>query len=128
MNPEVLLHRVSRDGCLDVVVGLAVDEPCLLVHETVSECQPAIGTTRALDFCGHEDAQLVARGIPQRVGRELQADLSGERRRLQRLLEDRLIGLARRRLDRELAARPDVEAGAGGHGDLDRVRLAVAVA
>ncbi len=62
-EPGVFLGRVG-DGCLDVVVDLAVDEPSLLVHQTVGECQPAVGAARAIDLGGHQDAQLVARGIP----------------------------------------------------------------
>ena len=75
-EPRVGLQVVRRvDRRLHLVIDLASDDAACVVGQDVRERQLAVRIARAIDLGGHQDPQLVALRVPQRVGRQLQTDL-----------------------------------------------------
>ncbi len=77
----VLLDAFRRDGSFHLTVDLTIDQPSSFIDKAIGEREPAVAIAPAIDLCRHQDAELVARGVAQCVGRELQSDVSRQRRR-----------------------------------------------
>jgi hypothetical protein len=124
---EVGLRAIRLQRRLDLRFDLAGDDLAPPVHQRVRDRELSVRIERPIDLAGEDDLELVLLRVAERIGRDLDADLGRQEGGAQRLGEDFLVGLPANRIDGELGARADLDVSAARNGDLDLVRLAVAI-